>query len=268
MTSDQFLQSGTQTLQQAGVETARLDCLVLLEDCLNKNRTHLLAHPELELSAKQILWLNERIARRTKHEPLAYIRGEAEFYGRTFVVDEHTLVPRPATEALIDMAKAAADEFREASVADIGCGSGCIGITLALEIPGIHLALCDIDEDALRVAEQNLEHYKLHGRIQKSDLLTQVGHATIVVANLPYVPTDFTVNQAVRFEPAHAVFAGDDGLDLYRHFWRQIGERTQKPHLIFTESLPQQHAQLAELARTAGYRLERTQDFIQQFAIA
>lgn len=268
MTVGEFLQHTTRKLSDAGIETARLDCLVLLEDCLNKNRTHLLAHLESKLSAQQIVLLNERIGRRSKHEPLAYIRGEAEFYGRTFAVNEHTLVPRPETEALVDMVKAASSEFRGARIADIGCGSGCIGITFALEIPSTHTDLYDIDEDALRIAEKNLARHKVSGQVHKSDLLTKLERADILVANLPYVPNDFAVNQAVRFEPAHAVFAGDDGLDLYRQFWRQLAERPEKPHLIFTESLPEQHAQLVELAIAAGYRLERTEDFIQQFATA
>src|SRR4051812_18952492 len=92
-------------LRDAGIGTARLDAMVLLEDCLSKDRAHLLAHPELELTAEQEKLLDAQIKRRLAHEPLAYIRGKTEFYGRDFLINKYVLEPRPESETIIDLLK-------------------------------------------------------------------------------------------------------------------------------------------------------------------
>lgn len=105
MQTSDWLRQTTQTLHEAGIATARLDSLVLLEDATGKDRAWLLAHPEHELQGSILKILSTKIAQRAKHVPLAYIRGHAEFYGRDFLVNAHTLVPRPETETMIDMLK-------------------------------------------------------------------------------------------------------------------------------------------------------------------
>jgi|GEM_PF-184348 methylase of polypeptide subunit release factors len=105
MKLDELLQQSTNRLARADVPTPRLDCLVLLEDLTAKNRSWLLAHPEFELGSSVIGVLSKQIERRAKHEPLAYIRGKSEFYGREFIVNHHTLQPRPETETMIDLLK-------------------------------------------------------------------------------------------------------------------------------------------------------------------
>lgn len=98
-----WLSEATTKLEDAGIATARLDCLVLLEDATGKDRGWLLAHPEFELPLALMTILDARVYRRTQHVPLAYIRGRAEFYGREFIVNEYTLVPRPETETMIEV---------------------------------------------------------------------------------------------------------------------------------------------------------------------
>ncbi len=100
-----WLADASVKLTEAGIATARLDCLVLLEDATGKDRGWLLAHPEFELPAALATILDARLYRRAQHVPLAYIRGKAEFYGCEFIVNEHTLVPRPETEAMIELLK-------------------------------------------------------------------------------------------------------------------------------------------------------------------
>jgi methylase of polypeptide subunit release factors len=102
---DHFLKQAVRQLTDAGIQTARLDCLVLLEDATKKDRAWLLAHPEHALPAPEVTHLRSQLARRARHEPLAYIRGKSEFYGREFSVDPHTLVPRPETETIIELLK-------------------------------------------------------------------------------------------------------------------------------------------------------------------
>ena len=259
-----WLANATVSLKGAGIATARLDALVLLEDALSKDRVLILAHPETQIDNKTEVSLNKKIAQRAGHTPLAYIRGRTEFYGREFAVTPHTLVPRPETETMIEMLKTLPLPANPA-IADIGTGSGCIGITAALELPNARVSLYDIDEEALKVAKKNLQLLGAKVTCQKADLLERVTNIDVLLANLPYVPERYAINQAAEHEPKHAIFAGKDGLNLYRRFWEQIASLPQKPLFVLTESLPPQHADLAGIAKSAGYEPYQTQDFIQVF---
>lgn len=268
MTVQEFLNQAVTTLQGADIVTARLDSLVLLEDTLDTDRAHLLAHPEMVLNDEQLAHLNAQVTRRATHTPLAYIRGHAAFYGRDFMVNEHVLVPRPETEAIITLLKGL-PLSNTPHIADIGAGSGCIGITAALELPESTVDLYDIDEKALEVARKNATRLKARNiQTYQADLLADIQEPhDIILANLPYVPESYPINQAATFEPRLALFSGADGLDHYRSFWLQISNGTQHPQFILTESLPSQHHVLALLARNAGYVLEQTDDFIQLFSL-
>jgi release factor glutamine methyltransferase len=267
MTADEFLKNTTAELHQSGIATARLDCLILLEDELGQNRAHLLAHPETELTPAQLHRLQAKIARRVGHEPLAYIRGRAMFYGREFAVSPHVLVPRPESETMIDMLKALPLP-PQARVADIGTGTGCLGITAALELPGAKVDLYDIDGAALVCARRNIRAHKLALDTYQENLLEHAAGRPydVLLANLPYVPDDYPVNDAARHEPPRALFAGADGLDVYRRFWAQLGSSAHKPAHILTEALPAQHADMQHLARDVGYKPVAANDFIQHFS--
>lgn len=263
-----WLQESTQKLRSAGVPTARLDCLVLLEDILNKNRTHLLAYPDKSLTSEQIVSLDKCIVRRMNHEPLAYIRGISEFYGRLFLVDKRVLEPRPETETMIDMLKSIEPSTLPAHprIVDVGAGSGAIGITAKLEMPAARVDLIEIDRDALNVTKINVNKLSKNIHVIKNDLLANITSIyDIVLANLPYVPDGFHINPAAEAEPRIAIFGGTDGLDLYRRLFMQVKQLSPKPAYIFTEALPPQHAELTKVATIAGLQLTKTVDFIQQF---
>lgn len=264
-TVDNWLYQAQQKLTTAGVGTARLDCLVLLEDRLNKDRTHLLAHPELQLSTEQQKLLSLQILRRSQHEPLAYIRGKAEFYGREFLVNEHVLVPRPESETIIDLLKAA--KLPDPPyIVDVGTGSGTLGITAKLELPSALVDLVEIDQSALEVAQRNAQKLGAEVECIQSDLLQSIDtFCDVILANLPYVPDGFLINRAAKNEPRLALFGGKDGLGLYRRMFAQLKEWPRKPTVILAESLPEQHASLSNIANAAGFKLVKTDDFIQQF---
>jgi release factor glutamine methyltransferase len=159
------------------------------------------------------------------------------------------------------------------NIADIGTGSGCLGITAALEVPGSKVFLYDIDSQALKVAAQNIQHCNF-GRsvlpkpiqVVRGDLLRDVvEHFDVILANLPYVPEGYDINKAARHEPRIALFAGTDGLALYRSLWQQVAGLDQRPRHVFTEALPEQHAQLALLAKAAEYSQLEAQGLIQHF---
>lgn len=267
MTTGEFLTAATTQLSRAGIESARLDCLVLLEDELELDRAHLLARPETALSAARLARLRTKLGRRARHLPLAYIRGKAMFYGREFAITRHVLVPRPESETIIEMLKKLPLPAG-GRLADIGTGSGCLGITAALELPDIIVDLYDIDARALACAKRNAQAFGLPLKTYREDLLEGAlsRRYTVLLANLPYVPTDYAINQAARQEPKLALFAGTDGLDVYRRFWTQLeAPAPHKPRHVLTEALPSQHAALAKLARGAGYRIAASDDFVQYF---
>lgn len=268
MSIEQFLANATQTLQQANIDSARLDVLLLLEDILGMDRASILAHGDSKLSRSQGVELNKKVIQRASHLPLAYIRNTCLFYGRAFYVDQNVLVPRPETETIVELASRLPLPAHP-HIADIGTGSGCIGISLALELPHARIELYDIDTKALRVAAKNATLLHALITVGKGDLcLALQGTYDLLVANLPYVPSSLPTNKATTFEPATALFAGKDGLATYRQFWAQIAAMHQLPRYVITEALPAQHKQLALLAQRAGYTCVQRQGFVQVFRTA
>ncbi|HEX7963423.1 MAG TPA: HemK/PrmC family methyltransferase [Candidatus Saccharimonadales bacterium] len=268
MTVGEFLKNATADFAQAGIESARLDALLLLEDALKQDRALLLAYEEHEIPAAALSELDKKRTQRAAHIPMAYIRGSAPFYGREFAVNEHVLVPRPESEALIDLLKAHAPNAEDLHIADVGTGSGCLGITAVLELPNARATLLDIDASALAVAQKNASRWHAETTAARHDLLHGAGgHYDIVLANLPYVPEAMQINAAAMHEPAQAIFSGPDGLDHYKRLWEQLRGRTLKPALVITESLTHQHHANAQLARAAGYYLDASQDLGQAFRL-
>lgn len=267
MKTADWLRANTTLLKSAGIPTARLDCLVLLEDATHKNRAYLLAHPELELTRDQLSTLTKQVTLRQNHQPLAFIRGKTEFYGREFTISSDVLEPRPESETIIDLLLSLGTP---ASIVDVGCGSGALGITAKLELPSTDVTLVDIDPACLEVTRQNAHRHDKVVTVSQSNLLENVTDATIndsvLLANLPYVPDNFTLNQAAMNEPRLAIFGGPDGLDLYRHLFQQIQTRNLKPQAILCESLPIQHEELRLLASNFGFRQINEADFIQVFS--
>lgn len=260
----QWLSKTTLLLQDANVPSARLDALILLEDFTSKDRSWLLAHPEFEI--EDPAEIDKQIERRAKHEPLAYIRGKSEFYGRNFKVSADTLEPRPETETIIDILKILGPQE---VIADIGTGSGCLAIITSLELKDVTVYATDISEPALKIAHEN--NKKLQASVQFhhgslfEPLIEQKIAPNVIITNLPYVPDSHTINQAAMFEPRLAIFGGADGLDLYRQLFEQVKQLPEFPAYILTESLPFQHKDLTQIAQSAGYRLRMSQDFIQVF---
>jgi len=268
MDGSTFLTQATARLQRAGIGTARLDSLILLEDSLKKDRAWLLGHLETVLPEASVNKLERWLKRRERHEPLSYIRGFTEFYGRKFKVDKRVLEPRPESETMIDLLKTLRLPINP-RIADVGAGSGALGITAALEVPYSIADLYEIDNNALAVAADNVKRHHLNLRCFYSDLLHASSTAyDIVLANLPYVPSYYQVNQAAGHEPRLAIFGGGDGLEVYRRLFTQIGSGYSWPKFVLTEAMPPQHTRLAEIAASVGYREHRHQDFIQVFELA
>jgi release factor glutamine methyltransferase len=268
MTVNDWILSSHKKLERAGIGTARLDALVLLEDVTGRDRAWLLAHGEHELSPTELAELTKLLSRRAAHEPLAYVRTKSEFYGREFIITPSVLEPRPESETMIDCLKNLPNLPNTTKIADAGAGSGALGITAKLELPGAQVELLEIDPEALKVAQKNVDKYTADVRAIRSDLLADARKDNnVLLCNLPYVPDSHKVNKAALQEPKLAIFGGPDGLDVYRRLFDQVKKSQKRPLFILTESLPPQHSSLAEIARSGGYKLAKTDDFIQVFKL-
>ena len=269
MTIESFLRDSTKKLSDAGIGTARLDSLVLLEDVSGRDRAWLLAHPEHKLSPSEIAKLEKLLSQRAEHQPLAYVRKKTEFYGREFIITPAVLEPRPESETMIDCLKKLPKLPQNVRIADVGTGSGALGITAKLELPDSRVELLEIDSEALKVAQMNVDKYTMDVPAARSDLLTTSGQDNnVLLCNLPYVPDGYQLNPPAMREPQVAIFGGEDGLDLYRRLFNQVKKLKNKPLFILCESLPPQHDELARISASAAYELHITDDFIQVFELA
>ncbi|HEU4634808.1 MAG TPA: peptide chain release factor N(5)-glutamine methyltransferase [Edaphobacter sp.] len=208
-------------------ETARRDAELLLLHVIGAPRTVLLSDPSRLLTAEQADAYEACIARRLRHEPIQYIVGTQEFYGLNFRVTPAVLIPRPETEHLVEAVLERMPHDRPVTIADIGTGSGAIAVALAHHLPLATIYALDLSPAALEVAKGNAAALGVAGRVQffESDLLSalpadqQQGFFDAVVSNPPYVPfADATQlhPQVSQYEPSTALYAGEDGLGIYK----------------------------------------------------
>jgi release factor glutamine methyltransferase len=215
--------------QLGGSVTARRDAELLLMRAAGRDRAWLMTHPEAELTPAQIAELESWIARRARREPIQHILGETEFYGLTFTVTPHVLIPRPETEHLVEAALEKIPPHAAVRVCDVGTGSGCIAVALAMERPRAEVKALDLSPSALQVARENAERHGMTERVRlvESALLDGVRgeRFDVVVSNPPYVPEDEVLEPQVQdWEPHDALFAGADGLEVYRRLIPQAWE--------------------------------------------
>jgi release factor glutamine methyltransferase len=216
-TVDEALREGAALLAPSA--TAQRDSELLLLHTLHLTRAELMTHPERELTERQTNHYQAALARRAHHEPVQHIIGKQEFYGREFIVNRLVLIPRPETEHLVEAVLATRPIPQR--ILDIGTGSGILAITLALELPDATVLATDISAAALAVARKNAEQLGAAERIgfAASDLFAALGDERFdcIVSNPPYVATAEVLEPQVReYEPASALFAGEDGLAIYR----------------------------------------------------
>jgi len=209
-------------------DTPGLDAQVLLAHQMKRSRSWVMAHPEIFLTVSQISALEVGIARLEGGQPLAYILGAWEFFGLQFEVTPDVLIPRPETELLVEKAIKWLKEYpsRDGAmkVMDVGTGSGCISIAIAVSVSDINITATDISTAALMVAGKNAERMQVSDRITfiEADLFPLISTSnpcSLIVANLPYIPTKTLCKSSVYGrEPTLALDGGPDGLVIIRRF--------------------------------------------------
>jgi release factor glutamine methyltransferase len=216
-------------------ETPGLDAQVLLARLLDRPRSWVLAHPEAPMTRSQEIVLQAQVTRLEGGEPLPYILGLWEFFGLEFDVTPDVLIPRPETELLVERAIAWLRKSERAGrvlrVMDMGTGSGCIAISMAVNVPGIIITATDISPAALKVARGNAEKMHVSDRINflEADLFPNSlmqDPFSLIVANPPYIPTK-TLQKILVYgrEPTLALDGSVDGLKLIRRILREAPER-------------------------------------------
>jgi release factor glutamine methyltransferase len=248
------LRLAVERLGSAGAETPRLDAELLLGKATGLDRGGLVLEARRTLSAGEAAAFDDLLARRVAREPVAYILGRRAFRWIELEVDPRVLIPRPETELLVEAALELPDG---ASVIDVGTGSGAVALAVASERPDLRVTGSDLSADALEVARANATRLEVDVDFVEADLLP--GAIDAVLANLPYVPDgDELPPEIARYEPAGALFAGSDGLDVIR---RLVGVIPEATRFVALEHGAGQADAVEELVRGAGFeRVERRRD--------
>jgi release factor glutamine methyltransferase len=259
---------GRDALAAAGCPTARLDAELLLSSAMGVGRERLVMDRDLVLDPVVCERFCALLARRVAHEPVAYILGRRDFRHLTLAVDPRVLIPRPETELLVEVGL---ELDPGARVIDVGTGSGAVALALKQERPDLDVMGLDVSPDALEVARSNAAALGLDVAFLQGDLLegawAEVGTAgklglggAAVLANLPYVADGAELEpDIVEYEPAGALFAGADGVDLVRRLVEQVagGDGVPgvagRPSLVALEIGPEQAAEVSRLVGEAGF---------------
>jgi release factor glutamine methyltransferase len=253
---------------------ARLEARVLAAFAWNVDTAWLIAHDTDPLASGQITALDILLTRRLAGEPVAYLTGTREFFGRNFQVSPDVLIPRPDTELLVELALARMPPDQAVDVLDLGTGSGCIAITLALERPLARLTAVDRSSAALAIARRNAERLNARVDFLASDWFVALAgrRFDLIVGNPPYVAAadPHLARGDVRFEPLTALAAGRDGLDDLRQLAAAACAHLKPGGTVLLEhgydqadavrtllqdsgiSHPQSWADLAGIARVSG----------------
>jgi release factor glutamine methyltransferase len=264
MTAMEAVLAGAKILADAGVDSARLDAELLVRHVLGWDRARLYAYPERPLTPPEETAWRGLVDRRSRREPLPYLTGTREFFGRAFRVNPATLIPRPETELLIEgmLRRLPRAKRHPLLVADVGTGSGCIGLTLAAEIPEAILVLTDLSEEALETARENARSLGVEQRVEfrhaafPSGLDDLAGRLGVLVSNPPYVAEAerALLPPEVRdYEPEAALYAGPDGLSLLRSLLTKGATLLRPGGWIALEFGIGQSEPLRSLAGAQGY---------------
>ena len=256
-------------LERKGVAEARLEGELLVAHALGLDRLRLYMQLDRPVVGAEIDRARDLLVRRGRREPLAYITGEREFYRRPFKVGPGVLIPRPETELLVDEARRIAAEFgeRELRIADVGTGSGCIAVTLALELPGARVTAFDLSPAAILCAQRNAELSGAKVEFVEGDALETLASRApfeLVVSNPPYVTRAEagTLAPEVReHEPELALFAPERDADFWARALLERGREWLAPGgALLVELGHQQGARVLALARQLGWQAALARD--------
>ena len=246
-------------LATKGVDSPRLDAELLLASALGCDRVRLYIDVDKPLTPEELARFKPLLQRRAAREPVAYILGSKEFYGRSFDVCPGVFIPRPETELLVQLALEAMARGAAVRVLDLCAGSGAVGVSVAAERPQARVDLVELSPEAAGVARRNAQkHAPGRAAVLQGDLYAPLPPGLryqVIVANPPYVPLRQGRTLApdiLDHEPHLALFGGDDGLDVVRSVIAGLRERLVPGGFFGTEIDPPQSGEVVEMCKTAG----------------
>jgi len=260
-----WLANASRQLLDVGVPSANLDAEIILANAMSKDRTYLHSRTEQIIDTDQIKQADAGLNLRIKRVPIAYIIGHKEFYGRPFITTPAVLIPRPESEAIIDLLKQIPiSHFPTPNprLVDVGTGSGILGITAKLEFPNLNVTLTDVSADALQIAQQNAIKLSVDVPVIQSDLLQNYTEKPdIIIANLPYVDKVWERSTETHFEPDLALFADNHGLALIEKLIVQANKLLDQNGYLVLEADPVQHESIIEYANNQSFDLVQKLDY-------
>lgn len=267
MTADRMLKLATKKLNDAGIENAAFDAACIVEHITGLTRVRVLLSDE-DIPSEQSEAVDNALLRRISGEPLQYILGEWDFYGRTFVVGDGVLVPRPETELLVDLALEKIKDVENPVIFDLCAGSGCIGLTIAAQRPDSKVFLFEKYEQAYSYLERNIEKLALSNAvpvrcdIKDGRLEFILENPDFIISNPPYLRRDelSAVSEEVSREPVTALDGGEDGEDFYRVIAELWLPRIKHDGGIAVECDPSQTLSIAKMFTDHASRVKIVTD--------
>lgn len=267
MTAEQVLRTAAEKLRAAQIENASFDASCLVENITGLSRTKIMLCDD-DIANEQAELVERAVLRRISGEPLQYILGEWDFFGRTFEVGEGVLVPRPETELLVELALEKLRNVRYPVVFDLCAGSGCVGLTIAAERPDAHVWLFEKYDEAFHYLKRNIEKLGLTN-VQAVQYDITLGYddkisetPDLIVSNPPYLRTDELdgLSTEVMHEPAAALDGGKDGVDFYRIIASRWLPNVNKHGGIIFECDPSQTLKIADMLMPYAMRVKIVTD--------
>ncbi|MBI3949520.1 MAG: peptide chain release factor N(5)-glutamine methyltransferase [Acidobacteria bacterium] len=267
MTIQEAIIAATRDLTEAGVEDPRTTARFLLAHLLQKDRTYLITHFDEPLDEAPLRQFQAWVGKRASGVPLQYITGHQEFYGLDFVVTPNVLIPRPETELMVEDVLER-NQKPSPLIIDVGTGSGCLAVTLAVRINQSRVVALEISEPALRVARRNAQRHGAEDRILflVSDLFSALTpeapgiQADFIVSNPPYVSDaelDSLPREVAEHEPRTALLAGPDGLAFFRRLLAESPAFLQPGGVLILEMGFGQHTSITALVDLSTWRVEK-----------
>ncbi|HJD64972.1 MAG TPA: bifunctional peptide chain release factor N(5)-glutamine methyltransferase PrmC/tRNA (guanosine(46)-N7)-methyltransferase TrmB [Rickettsia endosymbiont of Diachasma alloeum] len=292
----EFLNEGAYKLNKVGIKSPQLEARILLQHAINKPHEYLVANPEKQLNQLEIETFEKALERRLKHEPIAYILGIKEFYSSEFIVNKHVLIPRSDTELLVEVCIKSSLRATARSVAisgippeiasstptvssrndeytrilELGTGSGCIAISLLLELPNSQVTATDISFDAIEVARSNAIKHNVADRLKiiHSNWFENVEKRKfdLIISNPPYISETEKSEMAIEtinYEPYIALFAEEDGLQSYRIIAENAKKFLKQNGKIILELGYKQAKQVSQIFLDHGYIIDNIHQDLQ-----
>lgn len=270
ITAGELLRDSALRLREAGIDTARLDAELLLADVLGCERISFYTHPECPVTEDEYQSFTKLLERRLAREPLAYITGTKEFMGEDFAVCPGILIPRPDTEVLVEKIIelfGPESERKEPAILDLCSGSGAIGLSAGIRLPGAKIVLSDVSETAVVTGRRNADSLSVNAEVRHGDLFETLlpdERFDLIVSNPPYIAEDEIKGlepEVSVWEPRLALSGGADGYQFYRRIVSQAQSHLASDGVLMLEAGDGQAQTLRELLENAGYaRIEEIRD--------